>query len=129
MKSKNRTYCAFTVNLHHDGIFTAEPLRFNVPLNIGIKELNTDANVEEFLNCGYENKWFVDLYNKHFDYDVLDLIEFQSNVSEGSDISDEYDFSEEDDDLDYVDLQTQGFIDESVPINNNIQEVDPDESN
>nr|GEV83231.1 hypothetical protein [Tanacetum cinerariifolium] len=117
----------------------------------------TDDNVEEFLNCGYEYKWIVDLYTKHFDYDVLDLIDFVTNVSGGSDISDEYDYSEEDDDLDYVYFQTEGeenliipnvtstdqflnklysnngyfrgFMDEPVLVNNNILEVDPDESN
>ncbi|GJT09812.1 hypothetical protein Tco_0856854 [Tanacetum coccineum] len=130
--------------LHHDGIFIGDPLRYvqgdmkqltdyrfdgmyNVPLNICIKELKTDANVEEFLT-----------------------------LSKDSDISDEYDSSEEDDDLEYVDFQTEGeenvvipnvtttnpflnklcsnngyfrrFIDELVHVDN-IPEVDLDESN
>ncbi|GJU04070.1 hypothetical protein Tco_1114408 [Tanacetum coccineum] len=86
----------------------------------------------------------------------LYLTDFQSNVSEVSYISDE-DSSEQDDDLDYVDFQIKGeenvvipnvtttnlflnklcgnngyfrgFSDEHVPVNNNIPEVDPDESN
>ncbi|GJX40869.1 splicing factor [Tanacetum coccineum] len=82
-----------SVNIHHDGIFVADPLRYiqgdmkqltnyrfdgmySVPLNIGITELRTDDNVKEFLTC--------------------------------SDISDEYDSSEEDGDPDYVDFQTEG---------------------
>ncbi|GKC65637.1 hypothetical protein Tco_1098235 [Tanacetum coccineum] len=89
-----------------------------------IKESKTDDNVEEFLICGYENKWTVDLYIEHFDYDVLNLIDFVTNVSEGSDISDEYYFSKEDDVLEYADFQTEGVF-----VNNNIPEVDPNESN
>ncbi|GKA86531.1 hypothetical protein Tco_0808242 [Tanacetum coccineum] len=84
--------------------------RFDEMSYLNLTEIvqRTDDNVEEFLTCVYENKWIVDLYTEHFDYDVLDLIDFVANVSEGSDISNEYDSSEEVGDPDYVDFQTEG---------------------
>ncbi|GJZ31521.1 hypothetical protein Tco_0576568 [Tanacetum coccineum] len=88
----------FTVNLHHDGIFIASPLRYlqgdlkqitDIDFE-GIKELKTNSDVEDFVRVGYENKWFVDLYVEHFDYDVMDFINEEANgvLSDGS--SDEY---------------------------------------
>nr|GEW53994.1 splicing factor [Tanacetum cinerariifolium] len=65
------------------------------PLNVGIKELKTDSDVQDFVRVGYENKWFVDLYVEHFDYDVMDFINEEANgvLSGGS--SDEYYSSDE----------------------------------
>ncbi|GJT77997.1 hypothetical protein Tco_1044722 [Tanacetum coccineum] len=88
----------FTVNLHHDGIFIASPLRYvqgdlkqitDIDFE-GIKELKTNSDVQDFVRVGYENKWFVDLYVEHFDYDVMDFINKEANgvLSGGS--SDEY---------------------------------------
>lgn len=53
------------------------PLR--TPLNVGIKEIKRDNDVEEFLRVGYENKWYIDLYVEHFDYDVMDFINEEAN--------------------------------------------------
>ncbi|GKA11926.1 hypothetical protein Tco_0691472 [Tanacetum coccineum] len=88
----------FTVNLHVDGIFIASPLRYvqgdlkqitDIDFE-GIKELKTNSDVQDFVRVGYENKWFVDLYVEHFDYDVMDFINKEANgvLSGGS--SDEY---------------------------------------
>ncbi|GJX40968.1 calcium/proton exchanger [Tanacetum coccineum] len=147
----------FTVNLHHDGIFIASPLRYlqgdlkqitdidfegmsfdvfrdiikhlvhgtvyrlyycpiRTPLNVGIKELKTDSDVEDFVRVGYENKWFVDLYVEHFDYDVMDFINEEANgvLSDGS--SDEYYSSDEIEEFDDVDFHTEG--EENVVIKN-----------
>ncbi|GJY20378.1 hypothetical protein Tco_0392944 [Tanacetum coccineum] len=139
----------FTVNLHHDGIFIASPLRYvqgdlkqitdidfegmsfdvfrdiikhlvhgivyrfyycpiRTPLNVGIKELKTDSDVQDFIRVEYENKWFVELYVKHFDYDVMDFINEEANrvLSGGS--SDEYYSSDEIEEFDDVDFHTKG---------------------
>ncbi|GKE16025.1 hypothetical protein Tco_1423602, partial [Tanacetum coccineum] len=104
----------FTINLHHDGIFIASPLRYVqgdlkqiTDINFeGIKELKTDSDVQDFIRVGYENKWFVDLYVKHFDYDVMDFINEEANgvLSGGS--SDEYYSSDEIEEFDDVDFHT-----------------------
>nr|GEX70570.1 splicing factor [Tanacetum cinerariifolium] len=98
----------FIVNLHHDGIFIPSPLRY---LQGDLKQI-TDIDFEGMsfdvfhdiikplvhgivYRVGYENKWFVDLYVKHFDYDVMDFINEEANgvLSDGS--SDEYYSSDE----------------------------------
>ena len=53
------------------------PIR--TPLNVGIKELKTDNDVKDFIRVGYENKWYVDLYVEHFDYDVMDFLNEEAN--------------------------------------------------
>ncbi|PWA56190.1 cullin [Artemisia annua] len=81
---KNRV---FTVNLKHDGVFTTEPFGYlqgdekqitdlnfeGTPLIEGLSELNNDANLQDFLRVGYENKWVIDLFTEHFRYDALDF--------------------------------------------------------
>nr|GEX14565.1 hypothetical protein CTI12_AA176900 [Tanacetum cinerariifolium] len=105
----------FTINLHHDGIFIASPLRYlqgdlkqitDIDFE-GIKELKTNSDVEDFVRVGYENKWFVDLYVEHFDYDVMDFINEEANgvLSDGS--SDEYYSSDEIEEFDDVDFHTE----------------------
>ncbi|GJU45690.1 hypothetical protein Tco_1202956 [Tanacetum coccineum] len=105
----------FTVNLHHDGIFIASPLRYvqgdlkqitDIDFE-GIKELKTNSDVQDFVKVGYENKWFVDLYVEHFDYDVIDFINKEANgvLSGGS--SDEYYSSNEIEEFDDVDFHTE----------------------
>ncbi|GJS17730.1 hypothetical protein Tco_0412202 [Tanacetum coccineum] len=123
----------FMVNLHHDGVFICNPVRyvygelkqiididfegmsfndfhdacgFNLVLTTikrlyycsikselkdGIKELKTDKDVEDFLRVGYENKWFVNLYTEHHDYDVLGFLTIEGNVNDTPfESSDEY---------------------------------------
>nr|GEV34751.1 splicing factor [Tanacetum cinerariifolium] len=74
----------------------------------GIKELKTNSDVEDFVSVRYENKWFVDLYVEHFDYDVMDFINEEANgvLSHGS--SDEYYSSDEIEEFDDVDFHTEG---------------------
>ncbi|GJT65057.1 splicing factor [Tanacetum coccineum] len=106
----------FTINIHHDGIFIASPLRYVhgdlkqiIDIDFeGIKELKIDSDVQDFVRVGYENKWFVDLYVKHFDYDVMDFINEEANgvLSGGS--SDEYYSSDEIEEFDDVDFHTEG---------------------
>nr|GEU71015.1 splicing factor [Tanacetum cinerariifolium] len=83
----------FTVNLHHDGIFSPSPLKYIQ---------------EEFLRLGYEKKWYIDLYMEHFDYDVLDFVNEEANgvISSGS--SDEYYSSDECEEIKGVDFHTEG---------------------
>ncbi|PWA53888.1 hypothetical protein CTI12_AA443990 [Artemisia annua] len=69
------------------------PLR--TPLNVGIKEIKTDNDVQEFLRVGYNNKWYIDLYVEHFDYDVMDFINEEANGILSSGSSDEYYSSDE----------------------------------
>nr|GEV24541.1 splicing factor [Tanacetum cinerariifolium] len=82
----------------------------------GIKELKTDSDVQDFVRVRYENKWFVDLYVEHFDYDVMDFINEEANgvLSGGS--SDEYYSNDEIEEFDDVDFHTQW--EENVVIKN-----------
>nr|GEX23002.1 hypothetical protein [Tanacetum cinerariifolium] len=59
----------FTINLHHDGIFIASPLRYlqgdlkqitDIDFE-GIKELKTDSDVEDFVRVGDEIEEFDDV--------------------------------------------------------------------
>ncbi|GJX73644.1 hypothetical protein Tco_0312239 [Tanacetum coccineum] len=148
----------FTLNLHHDGVFIPNPIRYvqgelkqitdinfecmsfndlreivrhlvlgtvkrlcycpiKSDLNVGIKELKTDNDVKDFLRVGYENKWFVDLYIEHFDYDVLDFLnQVMSIIQLHYESSDEYYSSDEVEEFDYVDFHTEG--EENVVIKN-----------
>ncbi|GJS38294.1 hypothetical protein Tco_0563337, partial [Tanacetum coccineum] len=111
----------FTVNLHRDGVFICNPVRYGElkqitdidfegmsfndfhdvvshlvlmtikrlyycsiksELKDGIKELKTDKDVEDFLRVGYENKWFMNLYTEHHDYDVLGFLTIEGNVND-----------------------------------------------
>ncbi|GKE33824.1 hypothetical protein Tco_1453146 [Tanacetum coccineum] len=85
-------------------------------MNVGIRELKTDNDVEEFLRLGYEQKWYIDLYVEHFDYDVLGFINEEANgvISSGS--SDEYYSSDECEEIEGVDFHTK--MEENVVIKN-----------
>ncbi|GJR69164.1 hypothetical protein Tco_0015229 [Tanacetum coccineum] len=148
----------FIVNLHHDGIFICNPIKYvygelkqityidfegmsfndfhdvvshlvletvkrlyycsiKSELKDGIKELKTYKDVDDFLRVGYENKWFVNLYTEHHDYDVLDFLTIEGNVNETPfEYSDEYESSDEVKEIDYVDFHTKG--EENVVIKN-----------
>ncbi|GJV50520.1 hypothetical protein Tco_1440732 [Tanacetum coccineum] len=81
---KNR---CITVNLFHDGVFTVHPFEYVVsdvkqitdiqfegtPLRIGIKPLQNDSDVDQFVNFAYQNKWKLNLYFEHSGYDALDI--------------------------------------------------------
>nr|GEU56700.1 hypothetical protein [Tanacetum cinerariifolium] len=148
----------FTVNLHHDGVFICNPIKYvhgelkqitdidfeGMSLNDfhdvashlvlmtirrlyycsiksevkdGIKELKTYKDVEDFLRVGYENKWFVNLYTEHHDYDVLHFLTHEGNVNGiPFESSDKYESSDEVEGIDYVDFHTEGK--ENVVIKN-----------
>ncbi|GKA22457.1 splicing factor [Tanacetum coccineum] len=70
----------FTVNLHHDGIFNPSPLRYQdvhgivyrlyycpirTPLNVGLKELKTYSDVQDFVRVG--------LYRDYLDDSVPEI--------------------------------------------------------
>ncbi|GKB99314.1 hypothetical protein Tco_0985451 [Tanacetum coccineum] len=77
----------FTVNLHHDGIFSQSPLKYIQDDEKHIIDINFE---EEFLRLGYKQKWYIDLYVKHSDYDVLDFVNEEANGVIISGSSDEY---------------------------------------
>ncbi|GKA37644.1 hypothetical protein Tco_0724209 [Tanacetum coccineum] len=61
----------------------------------GLCNLKNDADVQEFLKVGYESKWVVDLYTKHFVYDAMDYKNSNGIDYESSDSSDAYCSSDE----------------------------------
>ncbi|GJZ10968.1 hypothetical protein Tco_0545727, partial [Tanacetum coccineum] len=85
------------------------------PLIIGITTLKNDADVDAFVNLGYQNRWVVDLYVEHNGYDALDLRgQAKTFVNdEGNESSDAY-CSSDDEDLGFVYFHTEG--DENVSI-------------
>ncbi|GJU51850.1 pentatricopeptide repeat-containing protein [Tanacetum coccineum] len=86
----------FTVNLHHDGIFITNPIKY---VHGELKQI-TDINFEE-----------------HYDYDVLEFLTIEGNVNETLyESSDEYYSSDEVEEIDYVDFHTKG--EENVVIKN-----------
>ncbi|GJY80787.1 hypothetical protein Tco_0493538 [Tanacetum coccineum] len=85
------------------------------PLRIGITTLKNDADVDAFVNLGYQNIWVVDLYVEHNGYDALDIRDQAKTFvnDEGNESSDAY-CSSDDEDLGFVDFHTEG--DENVSI-------------
>ncbi|GJY57951.1 folylpolyglutamate synthase isoform X8 [Tanacetum coccineum] len=77
-------------------------------LNVGIRELKIDNDVDEFLRVGYEQKWFVDLYVEHFDYDVLDFINEEANGVISSESSNEYYSSDECEEIEELFFRLKG---------------------
>ncbi|GKC41154.1 hypothetical protein Tco_1058876 [Tanacetum coccineum] len=76
-----------------------------------------DADVDAFVNLGYQNRWVVDLYVEHNGYDALDLRgQVKTFVNdEGNESSDAY-CSSDDEDLGFVYFHTEG--DKNVSIKN-----------
>ncbi|GKC20034.1 multidrug resistance-associated protein 5 [Tanacetum coccineum] len=97
----------FTVNLHHEYIFNPSPLRYQD----GDEKQITDI---DFVRVGYENKWYINLYVEHFDYDIMDFIKEEANVVLSSGSSDEYYSNDEIEEFDEVDFHIEG--DENVLI-------------
>ncbi|GJT74445.1 hypothetical protein Tco_1041170, partial [Tanacetum coccineum] len=58
--------------------------KVGMPIRLGLTELKTNDDVQEFMRLRYISKWVIDLYTEHFDYDVLDFIDASQieNVSE-----------------------------------------------
>ncbi|GKA11558.1 hypothetical protein Tco_0691104 [Tanacetum coccineum] len=102
----------FTVNLYHDGIFSQSPLKYIQDDEKHIIDINFE---EEFLRLGYEQKWYIDLYVEHFDYDVLDFVNEEANGT-------------------YFETECnsglfRGFVDRSVPQTEGDALEDPDDAN
>ncbi|GJY07091.1 hypothetical protein Tco_0374145 [Tanacetum coccineum] len=76
------------------------------PLPLGIKECNSDNDVQAMLKAGYENGNMVDLYAEQFDYDVMSFINSEANVENIENDSDYYD-SDDYEDIENVDFQTE----------------------
>ncbi|GJS69368.1 hypothetical protein Tco_0702209 [Tanacetum coccineum] len=106
---KNR---CLTVNLHHDGVFIVSPFEYSLgdekqiidihfkgtPLKLGINNIKTNSNVDEFVNFGYRNKWQVNLYVEHSGYDAFDIRDQEETMADdGNESSDAYYSSDEED--------------------------------
>ncbi|GJV47829.1 hypothetical protein Tco_1438041 [Tanacetum coccineum] len=80
------------------------------------EDYTINSDVQDFVRVGYENKWFVDLYVEHFDYDVMDFINKEANEVLSGGSSDEYYSSIEIEEFDEVDFHTKR--EENVVIKN-----------
>ncbi|GKE24051.1 hypothetical protein Tco_1435563, partial [Tanacetum coccineum] len=85
-------------------------------LGLGIKELKSDSDVDDFLKLGYDNGFMVDLYVEHFGYDVIDYLNYENVAKQFSDSSDDEYSSVDGEDLENVDFYTTG--EEDVIIKN-----------
>nr|GEV34142.1 splicing factor [Tanacetum cinerariifolium] len=85
-------------------------------LRLGIKELKSDSDVEDFLKLGYDNGFMVNLYIEHYGYNVIDFLNYENVVPQFSDYSDVEYSSVDGEDLENVDYYTIG--EEDVIIKN-----------
>ncbi|GKC88698.1 splicing factor, partial [Tanacetum coccineum] len=114
------------MNMYHDGIFAPSPIRYlqgelkritDIDFKgLGIKELKSDSDVEDFLKLGYDNGFMVDLYVEHFGYDVIDLLKYENVAQQFRDSSDDEYSNVDGEDLENVDFYTTG--EEDVIIKN-----------
>ncbi|GJX10122.1 hypothetical protein Tco_0199981 [Tanacetum coccineum] len=84
-------------------------------LRVCITSPKKDADIDDFVYLGYQNKWVVDLYVEHNGYDVLDIRD-QAKIlvhDEGNKSGDAY-CSSDDEDLGFVNFHTK--IDDNVVI-------------
>ncbi|GJW04845.1 hypothetical protein Tco_1563701 [Tanacetum coccineum] len=126
------------------------------PIKQGLCRLENDADVQEFLKTRYEIKWVVDLYVEHHGYDPMDYKNSNDRDYESPDSSDAYCFSDDEHVIDYVDFYHggerdvvvknittndlfltklysnngifRGFINEPIPVNEDLHIEDPDSS-
>ncbi|GKA55514.1 calcium/proton exchanger [Tanacetum coccineum] len=122
----------------------------------GLCRLENDADVQEFLKTGYESKWVVDLYVEHHGYDPMDYKNSNDRDYDSPDSSDAYCSSDDEQVIDYVDFYHEGeqdvvvknittndpfltklcsnngnfrgFINEPIPVNEDLHIEDPDSS-
>nr|GEY77878.1 calcium/proton exchanger [Tanacetum cinerariifolium] len=122
----------------------------------GLRRLENDADVQEFLKTGYESKWVVDLYVEHHGYDPMDHKNSNDRDYKSPDSSDAYCSSDDEHVIDYVDFyhegehdvvvknittndpfliklccnnrKFRGFINEPIPVNEDLHIKDPDSS-
>nr|GEX37696.1 hypothetical protein CTI12_AA159120 [Tanacetum cinerariifolium] len=93
----------FMVDLYHDGLFASNPLRLvlekplsffyvlpGVPMNIGLRPICNDEQLNDFVQALFENNCHLDMYTEHQGYEVLEMInddrhcEDKRKVGEGS---------------------------------------------
>lgn len=82
-------------------------------LSLGIKELQSDSHVVEFLKLGYDNGCMVDLYVEHYDYDVMEYLNYETEEVDNEISSDEYtsdDGNEEIDDVDFFNTGEEDVV-------------------
>ncbi|GJS71633.1 hypothetical protein Tco_0704474 [Tanacetum coccineum] len=89
--------------------------KVGTPLRIGIKPIQNDSDVDQFVNFAYKNKWQINLYVEHSGYDVLDIRDQRETMADdGNKSSDAY-YSSDEKDLSYVDFHSE--LDHNVVIN------------
>nr|GEY27368.1 zinc finger, PMZ-type [Tanacetum cinerariifolium] len=59
--------------LVHGPVASLYYCKVGTPLRIGIKPLQNDSDVDQFVNFAYKNKWQINLYVDHSGYNVLDI--------------------------------------------------------
>ncbi|GJR62900.1 calcium/proton exchanger [Tanacetum coccineum] len=120
----------FIVDLYHDGLFVCNPLRLvldeplsffyvipGVPMNIGLRPICNDEQLNDFVQALFENDFHLDMYTEHQGYDVLEMINDDRHCEDKSD-SDFEDVEKGDnlDDVkDIVDFQTEGEENVDIP--------------
>ncbi|GJR17926.1 hypothetical protein Tco_0966453 [Tanacetum coccineum] len=116
---RNSMAAVFTVNLHHDGYFISNPLKYvygslKVIDDIQFEEMPVEKDMEDFMKVGYDNGFQVDLYTDINGYDVLEMISedylFPPNLVDPDYESEELDedpenIEEEDPDDDLIDAK------------------------
>ncbi|GKB15669.1 hypothetical protein Tco_0849592 [Tanacetum coccineum] len=101
--------------LVHGPVASLYYCKVGTPLRIGIKLLQNDSDVDQFVNFAYQNKWQLNLYVEHSGYDALDIRDQgETMADDGNESSDAYCSSDEED-LSYVDFHTE--LDDNVVIN------------
>ncbi|PWA58269.1 hypothetical protein CTI12_AA401760 [Artemisia annua] len=92
-------------------------VKSGVPMNLGLKPLKTDEDLEAFKKAAQENNSKIDIYCEHSGYNVLEMLKNDNLVNE----EDEQDFSDNenqdtlDDVKDLVDFQTEDDSDVVIP--------------
>ncbi|GKB55146.1 zinc finger, PMZ-type containing protein, partial [Tanacetum coccineum] len=101
--------------LVHGPVASLYYCKVGTPLRIGIKPIQNDSDVDQFVNFAYKNKWQINLYVEHSGYDVLDIRDQgETMADDGNESSDAYCSSDEED-LSYVDFHSE--LDDNVVIN------------
>nr|GEX85370.1 zinc finger, PMZ-type [Tanacetum cinerariifolium] len=101
--------------LVHGPVASLYYCKVGTPLRIGIKPLQNDSDVDQFVNFAYKNKWQINLYVDHSGYNVLDIRDQgETMADDGNESNDAYCSSDEED-LSYIDFHSE--LDDNVIIN------------
>ncbi|GJT01967.1 hypothetical protein Tco_0823136 [Tanacetum coccineum] len=87
-------------------------------LRIGIKPLQNDSDVDQFVNFAYQNKWQVNLYVEHSGYHALDIRDQRETMTDDDNESSDAYCSRDEEDLNYYE-----------PVNANVETVVEDTKN